>query len=63
MNDKKKINIPEKYQAAVYLVGSEEYSAFHSEPDKTTDRIFIAIIPCKKKEIEELEKRLYFFST
>ena len=56
MDDEKKIDIPEKYQAEVYLVGTNKYSTFHSEPDKTTDRIFIAIIPGKKKEIEELKK-------
>lgn len=57
MNDKKNITIPGKYQAGVYLVGVDKYSAFHSEPDINTDRIFLAILPGKKKEVAVIKKR------
>ena len=51
MSKGKKIEKPKKYQAGIYLVGTMKHSAFHSEPDKNKDRIFIAILPGSKKEI------------
>jgi len=56
-NDKNKLTVLKKYQAGVFLVGSNRYgNAFHSEPHINADRVYIAVLPGKKEEIQSYKK-------
>ncbi len=57
-NDKNKLTVLKKYQAGVFLVGSNLYgNAFHSEPHINADRVYIAVLPGKKEEIQSYKKK------
>ena len=59
--NKKKVVKHKKYQAGIYLVGIKKYNAWHSSPNMNKSRLFIAILPGKKKEVkkkQEMYKKL-----
>jgi hypothetical protein len=44
--------IPQPYQGAVFIVGSE-YAAVHSEPPIHEERLFLSVLPGSKAQIKE----------
>lgn len=52
-----KIISPLQGQGAFFVVGNALSAAVHSEPDITSDRIFLAIVAGTEQQIQELKKR------
>lgn len=57
--DPSKIISPQKGEGYFFLAGNFSKGAIHSEPQVHEPRVFLSIIPCNKKELEELKKLSY----
>lgn len=55
-----KIIRPERGEGVVFLSGRVAQSALHAEPPIDEVRLFLSVVPCDEKQIEELKKRVRY---
>lgn len=53
---KKAISIPQPYQGAIFVVGSDN-AAVHSEPPIHEERLFLSILPGSREQIKEWKEQ------